>query len=108
MAYFSLDDFDYRNENVLPKELLDLATNTKGTIGTQTYGDTTDLLTLTQEGILWLAGKHPEIAGSLLKEDYTDVPILKIIGSEPRKIWYHPDTGEQLCVDTSKSEIQFS
>ena len=107
MAY-SLDNFDYRNENVLPEELLDLATNTKGTIGTRTYGDTTDLLTLTQKGILWLAGKHPEIAESLLKEDYTHVPVLKIIGSEPSTIWYHPRTGEKLCADTLQLKRQFN
>ena len=105
---YSLDKFDYRNETVLPEELLDLAMNTKGTIGTRTYEDTTDLLTLTQKGILWLAGKHREIAESLLKEDHTYVPVLKIIGSEPSTIWYHPNTGEKLCADTIQTESQLS
>ncbi len=105
---YSLDDFDYRVEEVLPERLLDLAKNTKGTIGTRTYGDATDLLTLTQDGILWLAGKHPELAESLLKEDYTQVPVLKIIGSGPNKIWYHPKTGEKICEDFIQSERQIS
>ncbi len=105
---YSLGDFDYRNEDVLPETLVDLAKTTKGTIGTRTYGADIDLLTLTNKGILWLAGKHPEIAESLLNDDYVRAPALKIIGSQPGTIWYHPKTGKKLCVDTPQLESQSS
>ncbi len=103
VGYIPLDEFNYREENVLPRCLIDSAKT--GVLGTRKYGENTDLLTLIEESLtkFWLCGKNPEIVESLKKEGYglgTKIPVLKIItGQPPNQIWYHPRTGEKLCDD---------
>lgn len=101
MNYSWLSDFDYREKNVLPQNLIDSAK--KGVLSTRIHDRTIEPVTLTEESLFLLYGRNPEIAKVLMAEGYTltdKMPVLKIITDQPpNKIWYHPRTGKKLCDD---------